>query len=422
MNCKNCKKRKLKKILDIGSQPISSVYYKKKQNKLKSYSLNLYKCQACDLVQFSKLAPLDDMYGTTYGYRTSLSKYMVDHMKKKYNFLIKSNYLKNKSSILDIGSNDGTFLNFFAKKGHKMDLFGIDPSSVKFKKFYDKKINLVSDYFSKNKIDKYYLNKKFNLVTSFAMFYDIEDPNSFTKDIANILKKDGIWISEFSYFPLLLKNLTYDQICHEHVTYYTLTTFKKIADKNGFKIIDFSFNEINGGSIEVICAKKKSKHKSKTKKIKEILDDEKKINDQSYINLKNRIENTKNILLTLLSNINKNEIIGYGASTKGNIVLNHCNINDTHLKYICDANPYKFNRYTPGSNIKIISKEEMRKKRPKYLLVLIWSFRSEVIKQEIDFIKKGGKLIFHLPMLHIINKKNYKSFINKDFKDLSYNY
>ena len=163
-------------------------------------------------------------------------------------------------------------------------------------------------------------------------------------------------------FSTPFKNLTYDQICHEHVTYYTLTTFKKIADKNGFKIIDFSFNEINGGSIEVICAKKKSKHKSKTKKIKEILDDEKKINDQSYINLKNRIENTKNILLTLLSNINKNEIIGYGASTKGNIVLNHCNINDTHLKYICDANPYKFNRYTPGSNIKIISKEEMRKK------------------------------------------------------------
>ena len=140
MNCKNCKKRKLKKILDIGSQPISSVYYKKKQNKLKSYSLNLYKCQACDLVQFSKLAPLDDMYGTTYGYRTSLSKYMVDHMKKKYNFLIKSNYLKNKSSILDIGSNDGTFLNFFAKKGHKMDLFGIDPSSVKFKNFMIKKL------------------------------------------------------------------------------------------------------------------------------------------------------------------------------------------------------------------------------------------------------------------------------------------
>ena len=109
MKCKNCKKRKLKKILDIGSQPISSVYYKKKQHKLKSYSLNLYKCQACDLVQFSKLAPLDDMYGTTYGYRTSLSGYMVDHMKKKYNFLIKSKYLKNKSSILDIGSNDGTF-------------------------------------------------------------------------------------------------------------------------------------------------------------------------------------------------------------------------------------------------------------------------------------------------------------------------
>ena len=191
---------------------------------------------------------------------------------------------------------------------------------------------------------------------------------------------------------------------------------------SNFKVIAFSFNEINGGSIEVICAKKNSKHKPNIKKIEATINDEKKINKKSYFNLAQRIDNTKYTLKLLLKNIKKKEIIGYGASTKGNIILNQCGINESHLQYICDANPYKFGRYTPGSNIKIISKKEMRKKKPKYLLVLIWSFRSEVIKQEINFIKKGGKLIFHLPMLHIIDKDNYKKFLNKDFSSFSYNY
>ena len=236
------------------------------------------------------------------------------------------------------------------------------------------------------------------------------------------LKKNGVWVLEFSYFPLLLKNLTYDQICHEHVTYYTLNTFQKIAKKNGFKILDISFNEINGGSIEVVCAKKNSFHKSKLIKINKILNEEKKINKNSYLNLGYRIENTKKILKILLKEINKKDIIGYGASTKGNIVLNHCGLDEKNLSYICDANPYKFGRYTPGSNIKIISKQQMRKRKPKYLLVLIWSFRSEVIKQEINFLKNGGKLIFHLPMLHIIDKNNYKEFLKKDFSSFSYSF
>ena len=119
---------------------------------------------------------------------------------------------------------------------------------------------------------------------------------------------------------------------------------------------------------------------------------------------------------------NKGDVIGYGASTKGNIVLNHCNIDNKKLKYICDANPFKYNRFTPGSNIKIISKEKMRKLKPKYLLVLIWSFRKEVILQEEKFIKNGGKLIFHLPMFYIVDKNNYRSFINNNFESLSYNF
>jgi NDP-4-keto-2,6-dideoxyhexose 3-C-methyltransferase len=254
------------------------------------------------------------------------------------------------------------------------------------------------------------------------MFYDIENPNKFMKEVSSMLENNGIWILEMSYFPLLLKQLTYDQICHEHVTYYTLTVFKKIANKNNLKIIDVDFNDINGGSIEIICTKKNSTIKENVKKINRILDDEKKINKQSYINFNNRVENIKSNLINFLNICKKAKlsVIGYGAATKGNVVLNHCNITSTHLPYICDGNTDKYGKFTPGTNINIISKEKMRKLNPDYLLVLIWSFKKEVIRQEIKYILKGGKLVFHLPMFHVVDKKNYKYHLKEDFKFLSY--
>ena len=419
MSCKNCKSRTLKKIIPIGKQPISSHFYKKKMYNLKNYSLDLYICNKCGLVQFKTLPKLDHMYGLNYGYRTSLSPLMINHIKQKYLKITKE--IKNKEiKILDIGCNDGTFLNFFSKK-KKISLYGIDPSSEKFKKFHSNKINLIIDYFSKKKIINKYKKIKFDFITSFAMFYDIENPNSFCRDIKDLLNDDGKWILELSYFPSLLKKLTYDQICHEHVTYYTLTTFEKVIKKNGLKILDFNLNDINGGSIEITCCKKNSKHKTNKLKIDIQKNFEKKINSESYNNFNRRIDNVKKTLNLFLKN-NKFNVIGYGASTKGNIVLNHCEIDNKHLNYICDANPFKFNRYTPGTNIKIISKEKMRKLKPKYLLVLIWSFRKEVIIQEKKFILNGGKLIFHLPMFHIIDKYNYKFFLNNNFESLSYDF
>lgn len=418
MHCRNCKKKIFKKIIDIGNQCISSVFPEKIKHNLKQYCLDLYICNYCELVQFKKTPPMQDMYGLNYGYRTSLSPLMIKHIKSKFDFIIKSNFLKKNSYILDIGSNDGTFLNFFSKKNKNFNLFGIDPSASKFKKYYKKNINLTIDYFSKKNLK--YFDKKFDLISSFAMFYDIENPNQFCSDINSMLKKNGIWILELSYFPLLLKNLTYDQICHEHLCYYTLRSFNNIISKHNLKILDFSFNEINGGSVEIICAKKNSSHKANINKIKNQLIYEKKISDLSFNKFNQRIENTKNVLNLFLSKINKKDIIAYGASTKGNIVLNHCGINNNKIKYICDANPYKYGKYTPGSNLKIISKDKMRSKNPKYLLVLIWSFRKEVIKQEINFLKKGGKLIFHLPIFHVIDISNYKKFLNSSFDSLSY--
>jgi hypothetical protein len=250
------------------------------------------------------------------------------------------------------------------------------------------------------------------------MFYDINDPNSFCKDVKNMLEDNGIWIVEFSYFPLLLKNLTYDQINHEHVTYYTLTTLKNILNKNGLKILDINFNDINGGSAEVTVSKNSSKHKPSIERINSILKEESFINFESYKKFNLRLDNVKKVVNNFLENNKK--VVGYGASTKGNIILNHCGIKSDKIKHICDGNIQKIGNYTPGSNIKIITKKRMRKIKPDYLFVLIWSFRSEVIKQEKKFLLNGGKLIFPLPIFHIIDKYNYKYYQNENLNSLGY--
>ena len=427
IKCRNCSSKKLKKVIFIGKQVVSSIFPKKKVINNKKYSLDLYKCENCELVQLGKSIPLGNMYGETYGYRSSLSKLMVNHLHKKFLKLKKICKLKKNSNILDIGSSDSTFLNFFSNERKNYNCLGIDPSAKKYLKYYNKDVNLIVDYFSAKAVNSELKNfklknKKFKLISSFAMFYDIDEPNKFCKDIRSLLDNDGIWILEMSYFPMLLSNLTYDQICHEHVTYYTLDVFKKIIEKNGLKVIDFSFNVINGGSIEIICAPKKSKIKAKLAKIKKQIELENKITNIDYSKFNLRVDNIKKTTNLLLENIKKEKkkIVGYGAATKGNIVLNHCDISSDKISLICDENEEKFGRYTPGSNIKIISKKVMRRINPDYLLVMIWSFKSEVIKQEMKYIKKGGKLIFHLPFLHIVDKSNYIDHLNENFEAFSY--
>ena len=218
----------------------------------------------------------------------------------------------------------------------------------------------------------------------------------------------------------MLKNLTFDQICHEHLMYYSLSVFDKILKKNNLRIIDVKLNEINGGSIEVIISKNTSKRASRLKLINQLKNDEKKINKNSYKNFSIRVSKVKNDLNFF---VRKNKsIIGYGASTKGNVILNFSKLDEKRIKYICDENKKKHGKFTPGSNIKIISKDEMRKMKPKYLLVLIWSFRPEIIKQKLNFLKRGGSLIFYLPKFHIVNKFNYKKYLKSDFKPLSFSY
>jgi len=399
-NCRSCKGKSLTKLYTLGKQTLTGIFPPKKTTKITKGYLNMVICNKCKLLQLEHNFNTNEMYGDNYGYMSSLNKSMISHLKLKALSLKKRYNLKNKDSILDIGSNDGTFLSFF---NNKFKLFGCDPTIKKFSKYYRKDINQLPFFFS----SKIFKDKKFSLITSISMFYDLPDPFNFAKEINSILENDGIWHVELSYMPMMIKNRSYDTICHEHLEYYSLKSLKYLLDKAGLKVINLSFNQINGGSIEVDIAKKKSKLIECKHLINWVLESERlnKYNEiikhkQFFKECQNHKILLKKLLLTLKKQNKK--ILGYGASTKGNVLLQYCNIDSKVLDCIAEVNKFKFNKYTPGSNIKIISEKEAKLKKPDYMLALPWHFKDHIIKREQSFLNKGGKLIFPLPDIEII--------------------
>ena len=403
-NCRSCKSKKLVNLFSLGSHFYTGIFPKKKNTEIPKGELRLVKCQKCSLVQLSKNFDLKRMYGKNYGYRTGLNISMVNHIKKKIKYLRKQIKINSNDIILDIGSNDGTLLKCFDYNKYK--LIGIDPTISKFKKYYPKKIIKVASFFSKKNLENTLKNKKIKLITSIAMFYDLPDPISFAKDIYKLLDDEGIWHLEQSYSGHMLKKFSYDTICHEHAEYYSLKSIKYIFDKSNLKIIDIKFNESNGGSFAISVAKKNSPLKSDKLKIKKILDEEKKNKINSIIKYKfffKKIHNEKIKLKKLLLNLNKKNklVFGYGASTKGNVILQFCNISNDQIKFICDVNKDKNNCYTPGSRIKIISESLAKKIKPDYYFVFPWHFRKFILKKEKYLIKSGTRFVFPLPKLKI---------------------
>jgi len=398
--CRSCKSKKLSKVFSLGKQTLTGIFPPSKNAKITKGNLSLILCNKCKLLQLENNFNPNEMYGENYGYMSSLNKSMMTHLKlKALNFQKKYN-LKSGQNILDIGSNDGTFLSYFNKN---FNLFGCDPTIKKFSRYYRKDIKQTPNFFSGD----LFKNKKFNLITSISMFYDLPDPSKFAKEINSILDKNGVWHIELSYMPMMLKNISYDTICHEHLEYYSLKSLKYLLDKAGLKIISLAFNQINGGSIELDVAKKKSKFKEIKQLISWVLESEKRNKYNEISRQKNFFKQCKNhkfLLKKLLITLKKQnkKVYGYGASTKGNVILQFSKIDSKLIKYIGEVNKFKFNKYTPGSNIKIVSEKQLKKFKPDYLLVLPWHFKDHILKREHQYLKNGGKFIFPLPDIEII--------------------
>lgn len=403
--CRISGSHNLIKVLNLGNQVLTGVFPKNKEQLITSGPLELVWCPDSGLVQLHHSYDLGEMYGINYGYRSGLNESMVKHLRSKVIHLTRLRPVKSGEVVLDIGSNDATLLSAYNVDGLKR--IGIDPTGVKFASFYNNGIDLVTDFFSADAYRSKYLNKNASIITSISMFYDLEKPADFVADIEKILDKNGIWHFEQSYMPTMLRMNSYDTVCHEHLEYYSLHVVKSLVEKYGLKIIDVQMNGVNGGSFGVTVARKDSKLIPNSAIIDWMLGQEDRMDLDTlkpYQDFAERVFRHREDLIRLIRSLRADgkSVVGYGASTKGNVLLQFCGFSTNDISCIAEVNSDKFGSFTPGTHIPILSEYDVKATRPDYMLVLPWHFRDSIINREADYLASGGKLIFPLPEIEII--------------------
>jgi SAM-dependent methyltransferase len=410
--CRICGSKSLKKVIDLGSQYLQGSFVKpgKEMPSHRKIHCTLVRCNpeedenACGLLQMEHSVPPEILYHA-YWYRSGTNNTMRNHLKgvaDSAREMIK----KQNASVLDIGCNDGTLLSYYPDQFEK---FGIDPSDVA----QEVKIaKVVQDIFPSENLFQLLEGKQLDVITSIAMFYDLERPVDFVKGIKRFLSPNGIWIFEMSYMPRMLELDSYDTICHEHLEYYSLAVLEKVCSMEGMKIFKVLFNDINGGSIRCHATHKENytyDEKTNLTFINEIRQKEFDLEldtDKPYTSFQMRIEKLKVELYDLLLKFKKKgkKLHIYGASTKGNTILQWCNIDHKLIEYAAERNPDKFGASTLGTNIPIISEEESRAMHPDYYLVLPWHFKEEFLEREKEALKKGTGFIFPVPEIEVVRK------------------
>jgi len=403
--CRICGGNELLSVMSVGVQALTGVFPKSAEELITSGLVELVQCSSvggCGLVQLKQSYDLSEMYGMNYGYRSGLNSSMVKHLQAKVKKILASGVLQPGDIVIDIGSNDATTLRSYPENQYK--LVGIDPTGIKFNSYYPPEIMLVPEFFSADAVAKAVNNKKAKVITSFSMFYDLEDPIAFACEIEGSLADEGVWIFEQSYLPAMLRTNSFDTICHEHLEFYALKQINWIAKKAGLKVLDVEFNDINGGSFSITAAKVSSKFEPNTEKLEKILADESALGldtTKAFDEFKLRVEVARKELMNFLEKAKSEgkSVCGLGASTKGNVLLQYYGIDSGLLSAIGEVNPDKFGSFTPGTLIPLISEAELLASNPDYLLVLPWHFRN--FFESLPSMK-GRKLVFPLPNFEII--------------------
>jgi C-methyltransferase C-terminal domain/Putative zinc binding domain/Methyltransferase domain len=402
--CRISNSRNLITVLSLGEQSLTGVFPKTKDEEITKGPLDLVWCPESGLLQMKQSYNLSEMYGDNYGYRSGLNQSMVDHLQQKIATLEQLVAPSDEDLVIDIGSNDATSLK--AYKGN-FEKVGIDPTGKKFAEFYPDGISLISDFFTKEVLIESFGNRKAIIITSIAMFYDLENPNQFVQDIKASLDENGIWHFEQSYMPSMLRTNAYDTICHEHLEFYSFKVVKNLLEANDLRVVDVQMNSINGGSFAVTACKEKASYKSNLPVINWLLKQEDEMGldtEKPYKEFKERVFRHRNNLRDLIQSLvaDGKKVIGYGASTKGNVLLQFCGLSINEISCIAEVNEEKFGAFTPGTNIPIVSEAEAKAMNPDYFLVLPWHFKDNILKREKDFLRSGGKFIFPMPEIEII--------------------
>lgn len=402
--CRICGNTHLECVLDLGEQMLTGVFPREINANVTTGPLRLVKCvggdDACGLLQMEHSYDLGEMYGGNYGYRSGLNASMVAHLNNKVKRILGLVEVHKSDLVIDIGSNDSTTLQAYPSGPL---LVGVDPTGIKFHNYYPQHIQLIPDFFTSALVEEKFPGQKAKIVTSFSMFYDLEDPMGFMQQVHEVLADDGIWVFEQSYMPMMLDTNSYDTVCHEHLEFYALRQIKWMADKVGFKILDVEFNEINGGSFSVTAAKAHG-DVAVVPSIQKILDDERAKGLDTltpYQEFAERVVKTKRDLLDFIriARSENKTISALGASTKGNVLLQYCGLTTKDIEFVGEVNPEKFGCYTPGTWIPIIPEEELLAQKPDYLIVLPWHFRQFFISNKK---LSGMSLVFPLPQVAVV--------------------
>lgn len=404
--CRVCQNTRLIPVMSLGDLVLTGTFPKTKSEALTSGPVDLVKCDenfGCGLVQLLQSYNLSEMYGINYGYRSSLNSSMVKHLQGKVEKILSLEVLKKGDLVIDIGSNDSTTLRAYPEGQY--ELVGIDPTGVKFKSYYPEHIRLIPNFFSAATVNRAVNIGQAKVITSFSMFYDLEDPVAFAREIQKSLHQNGLWILEQSYLPAMLRANSFDTICHEHLEFYALKQIIWICTKADLNVLDVEFNAINGGSFSITVGRTDSVHVPNDEKIERILAEEAALglsSSAAFDQFKRRVEEARVALLKFLNQAKRDgkKTYGLGASTKGNVLLQYFGIGPELLTSVGEVNADKFGSLTPGSLIPIESEDEILRTNPDYLVVLPWHFKN-FFMNSTKF--KGRTLVFPLPELEIVN-------------------
>jgi len=397
-------------MLSLGEQHLTGVFPKNSETKVLSGELTLQRCEECTLVQLGHSYDKNLMYGMNYGYQSSLNDSMKFHLKTIAETINHYVNLSDGDVIVDIGSNDGTFLSFFENLGLRR--VGIDPTISKFADSYHPDIIKVPEFFTKDSFNSV-SDKPAKFISSIAMMYDLDDPVNFALQVYDCLDENGFWFFEQSYLGLMLEKLAYDTICHEHLEYYSAYTIHNILNKTGFLVRSIELNSINGGSIAILASKKKSESDEHCDEFIALLKDE--LNEglntsDKLIEYSNSVKLHRSDLIKVVNKFlsQGKTISALGASTKGNVLLQYCGLDFAKISMIGDVNKDKFGCITPGTFIPIVPESRVLDQNPDVILILPWHFKDTFLRKTASFVDRGGIVIFPLPTIQILQNSNLR--------------
>jgi len=411
--CRVCGSTRLKPILTLGNQYVSDFVDSSSQEQVEA-PLELVLCRSCNLLQLKHTVSGEVLY-RHYWYRSGVNasmKLALSEIAEDAEHLVKLDAL---DIVLDIGCNDGTLLRAYKTK--QIYRFGFEPAVNLCEEAMIGTSTIINDFFNYKTFYSRYSRAKAKIISAIAMFYDLDDPNRFVEDIKKTLHKNGVFIIQMNYMPLMLKNNAFDNICHEHLEYYSLHSLEYLLKKHHLEVFDVKLNEVNGGSFRVYVKHKDCSFYSVSERVQWLwLGEEKQNLDtiKPYKDFERRVQHLKVATTRFIKkqvNLGK-KVFVYGASTKGNTLLQYYGLNFNLIKAAAERSPDKYGKKTVGTLIPIISEAEARRAKPDYFLVLPWHFLGEFLKREHEFLEGGGKFIVPLPNFQVIGKEEVEKCVS----------